>query len=139
MCVWCLAALLVGIFLIPSVGNAKPRVAIVFGNSAYQNVPALSNPKNDASDISQSLGRLGFVVQMVTDANFDEMRRRVIAFGREAQGSDIAVVYFAGHGMEIGGENWLIPVDAEATLTRRVRRSVSKLQCCKFLRQQDSD
>jgi uncharacterized caspase-like protein len=113
MRVWYLAILLIGFILTPSKGDAKPRVAIVFGNSAYQNVPALPNPINDASDISQSLTRLGFVVQTIMDANFDEMRRRVIAFGREAQGSDIAVVFFAGHGMEIGGENWLIPVDAE--------------------------
>jgi hypothetical protein len=93
--------------------TTERRVALVIGNSAYNKVPFLPNPVNDASDISQSLTRLGFLVRTATNASFDEMRRRLIAFGREAQGSDIAVVYFAGHGMEIGGENWLIPVDAE--------------------------
>jgi hypothetical protein len=92
---------------------SETRVALVIGNSAYKNVPLLPNPVNDAHDISESLKQLGFTVQTVSNANFDEMRRNVIAFGRDAQGSDIAVVFFAGHGMEVGGENWLIPVDAE--------------------------
>ena len=95
---------------LPSTGN---RVALVIGNSAYQKVPALPNPVNDANDISQSLTRLGFAVQTVTNASFDDMRRSIISFGRSAQSTDIAVVFFAGHGMEIGGENWLIPIDAE--------------------------
>jgi hypothetical protein len=92
---------------------AEARVALVVGNSAYKNVPFLPNPLNDANDISESLKQLGFTVHTLINANFDEMRRNVIAFGRDAQGSDIAVIFFAGHGMEVGGENWLIPVDAE--------------------------
>jgi hypothetical protein len=89
------------------------RVALVIGNSAYRNVPALPNPPNDASDLAAALNRLGFVVTLITDASFDEMRRSLIALGRDAAGADMAAVYFAGHGMEISGENWLIPVDAE--------------------------
>jgi hypothetical protein len=92
---------------------SETRVALVIGNSTYKNVPLLANPVNDANDISESLKQLGFTVKTATNANFEEMRRNIIAFGREAQGSDIAIVFFAGHGMEIGGENWLIPVDAE--------------------------
>ena len=69
------------------------RVALVIGNGAYRNVPTLLNPPNDAG--------------------FDEMRRGLIALGRDAAGADMATVYFAGHGMEINGENWLIPIDAE--------------------------
>ncbi|SFI33327.1 caspase family protein [Bradyrhizobium sp. cf659] len=88
------------------------RVALVIGNGAYSNVPALLNPPNDASDIAAALKRLGFTVSLATNANFDEMRRGLIALGRDAAGADMAAVYFAGHGMEINGENWLIPVDA---------------------------
>jgi uncharacterized caspase-like protein len=73
----------------------------------------LPNPTNDASDVAVSLERLGFTVSRVSNANFDDMRRALLAFGRNAGGSEIAMVYFAGHGMEIAGENWLIPVDAE--------------------------
>ncbi|WP_271601714.1 caspase family protein [Bradyrhizobium sp. CCBAU 45384] len=89
------------------------RVALVIGNGAYRNVPALLNPPNDANDIAAALRRLGFTVSLATNASFDEMRRGLIALGREAAGADMAAVYFAGHGMEINGENWLIPVDAE--------------------------
>ncbi|OPY98545.1 hypothetical protein A5906_30965 [Bradyrhizobium sacchari] len=89
------------------------RVALVIGNGAYRNVPVLVNPPNDASDIAAALKRLGFTVSLATNASFEEMRRGLIALGREAAGADMAAVYFAGHGMEINGQNWLIPVDAE--------------------------
>ena len=88
------------------------RVALVIGNGAYGNVPALLNPPNDASDIAAALKRLGFTVSLATNASFDEMRRGLIALGRDAAGADMAALYFAGHGMEINGENWLIPIDA---------------------------
>jgi hypothetical protein len=89
------------------------RVALVIGNGAYKSVPMLPNPPSDAGDIAAALKRLGFTVTLLTNANFDEMRRGLIALGRDAAGADMAAVYFAGHGMEINGENWLIPVDAE--------------------------
>ncbi|TYL89533.1 hypothetical protein FXB40_35530 [Bradyrhizobium rifense] len=89
------------------------RVALVIGNGAYRNVPALLNPPNDASDIAAALKRLGFTVSLATNASFDDMRRRLIALGRDAAGAEMAAVYFAGHGMEINGENWLIPIDAD--------------------------
>ena len=89
------------------------RVALVIGNGAYRNVPALTNPPNDASDIAAALKRLGFTVSLATNASFDDMRRGLIALGRDAAGAEMAAVYFAGHGMEINGENWLIPVDAD--------------------------
>ena len=88
------------------------RVALVIGNGAYGNVPALLNPPNDASDIAAALKRLGFTVSLATNASFDDMRRGLIALGRDAAGADMAALYFAGHGMEINGENWLIPIDA---------------------------
>ncbi|MFX7648177.1 caspase family protein, partial [Acinetobacter baumannii] len=63
--------------------------------------------------IAAALKRLGFAVTLIRNGSFDDMRRSLIAFGREAAGADMATVYFAGHGMEINGDNWLIPVDAE--------------------------
>ena len=89
------------------------RVALVVGNGAYSNVPELPNPPNDARDVAAALRRLGFAVTLLTNASFEEMRRGLIALGREAAGADMAAVFFAGHGMEIVGENWLIPIDAE--------------------------
>jgi len=105
-------AALTGFAAAPASADGK-RVALVIGNSAYRNVPALPNPANDAADVAAALTRLGFTVALITNATFDEMRRGLIALGRDAAGADMAVVYFAGHGMEISGENWLIPVDAE--------------------------
>ena len=105
-------AALTGFAVSPGLADGK-RVALVIGNSTYRNVPTLPNPANDAADIAAALNRLGFAVTLVTNASFDEMRRALIALGRDAAGADMAAVFFAGHGMEISGENWLIPVDAE--------------------------
>jgi uncharacterized caspase-like protein len=93
--------------------HPSQKVALVIGNSAYQNVPRLPNPSNDAREVALSFERLGFTVTRVGDANYEAMRRALLAFGRDARGADMAVVFFAGHGIEVGGENWLIPVDAE--------------------------
>jgi formylglycine-generating enzyme required for sulfatase activity len=105
------AVVLISVGIVPA--QADKRVALVIGNSTYRNVSALPNTTNDATDISASFGRLGFSVTRVTDGTFDDMRRALLQFGRDARGSEMAVVFFAGHGMEIGGENWLIPIDAE--------------------------
>ena len=105
-------AALTGFAVSPAVADGK-RVALVIGNSTYRNVQTLPNPANDAADVAGALNRLGFAVTLVTDASFDQMRRGLIALGRDAAGADMAAVFFAGHGMEISGENWLIPVDAE--------------------------
>ncbi len=93
--------------------DAAERVALVFGNGDYQNAPRLPNPVNDATDVAAAFARLGFSVQLVKNASFDAMRRALLSFSQQAPSADIAVVYFAGHGMEIRDENWLIPVDAE--------------------------
>jgi uncharacterized caspase-like protein len=95
-------------FLIAAPAHAEKRVALVIGNAAYRNVSALLNPRNDANDIAASLTRLNFSVSKVIDGTFDDMRRALLQFGRDAVGADMAVIYYSGHGMEIGGENWLI-------------------------------
>jgi uncharacterized caspase-like protein len=89
------------------------NVALVIGNGAYRNAVGLLNPANDASDIAGSLERLGFTVTRLQDADYDQMRRALLEFGRAARGSEVAIVYYAGHGIEVGGENWLLPIDAE--------------------------
>jgi hypothetical protein len=93
--------------------RAQTRVALVIGNSAYQHVPLLRNPVNDATDVSASLKRLGFTVNTLINASYDEMRRALIDLGRQARGAELAVIYFAGHGIQMAGDNWMIPVDAQ--------------------------
>lgn len=92
---------------------ADTRVALVIGNGSYEKVPELPNPPRDAADIGRALERLNFRVSLVRNATAQEMRKAVIEFGRTAEGADMAVVFYAGHGMEVGGENWLIPINAE--------------------------
>ncbi len=125
---WHLTVLLIGLMAAPCAGNAQSRVAFVVGNSTYQNASILPNPVNDASDISDSLKRLGFDVKTLTNATFDEMRRGLINFGQRARGAEFAVIFFAGHGMEISGENWLIPVDAQLSTDLDVANETIGLQ-----------
>src|ERR1700722_12403668 len=93
--------------------EAADRVALIFGNGDYQNAQRLPNPVNDATDVAAAFERLGFSVQLIKDGTFDAMRRSLLNFAQQTSTADIAVVFFAGHGMEIRDENWLIPVDAE--------------------------
>jgi uncharacterized caspase-like protein len=93
---------------------AAKRVALVIGNSAYQNVPALANPINDGATMAATLKDAGFdVVDSRHDLSAIETRRALRDFSDAAHDADIAVIYYAGHGMEVDGENYLIPVDAK--------------------------
>jgi len=92
---------------------AAQRVALVIGNSAYRKVPQLSNPVRDAKAIAAVLRRMGYEVSLKTDLDYDGMRKALRAFSRQVTRADVAVLYFAGHGMEAKGVNYLIPVDAE--------------------------
>lgn len=92
---------------------AEKRVALVMGNSAYQNVNPLANPKHDAQAMAVVLKSAGFdVVELKLDLNIGEMRRALRDFSDTVRDADVAIVYFAGHGIEIDGTNYVIPVDA---------------------------
>lgn len=107
-----LAGLLLGLTILSNSAYAESRVALVIGNSAYKKVPALPNPQNDATDIAVVLKRLGFKVNKSLNLTYGAMRRALRDFGNQAIGADIALVYFAGHGIEVNRQNYLIPVDA---------------------------
>jgi uncharacterized caspase-like protein len=92
---------------------ADKRVALVIGNSAYQKVTRLTNPANDSSLMAETLKNAGFdVIDLKRDLKVNEMRRALREFADKVRDADVAVVYYAGHGMEIDGTNYLIPVDA---------------------------
>jgi uncharacterized protein len=93
--------------------HAQNRVALIIGNGDYQNAPPLPTTLNDAADIAQSFERLGFATTKLFNASYDDFRRAIRRFNELTQNADIAVVYFAGHGLAVGAENWLLPVDAE--------------------------
>lgn len=89
------------------------RVALVIGNSGYEFAPPLRNPVNDTADVAAALSRLGFAVTRHVDLDYRQMRLVLRDFADVAQDSEIALVYFAGHGIEVDKSNFLIPVDAE--------------------------
>ena len=92
---------------------ANKRVAFVVGNSSYQNVVPLTNPANDAAAITDMFRKAAFdVVESRRDLKNTEMRRALRDFTEKARDADIAVIYYAGHGIEVDGTNYLIPVDA---------------------------
>jgi Caspase domain/Cyclophilin type peptidyl-prolyl cis-trans isomerase/CLD len=88
------------------------RVALVIGNSSYKNMPKLTNPKNDATDVGQALKNLNFDTIVATDLDRVGMNDAISRFARKVTDADIAVVYYSGHGMQFAGRNYLLPVDA---------------------------
>ena len=91
---------------------AEKRVALVIGNAAYQNATPLRNPVNDASALGASLERLGFQVHLGTDLDLAEMRALIRDFGVAARDADMGLFFYAGHGLQVAGRNYLLPVDA---------------------------
>ena len=99
----------------PSVASAASRVALVMGNSTYAELGRLPNPANDASGVSAALARLGFGfdVTLLSDATRDTMHDALLAFAEKSEDADVALVFYAGHGLETAdGRNYLVPVDA---------------------------
>ena len=88
-------------------------VALVIGNGEYEHLPALANPSGDARAIEDLLDALGFETTVSTDRDARRLERDLDFFIEDAEGADVAVVFYAGHGIEAGGENFLVPVDAD--------------------------
>lgn len=104
---------LVGLCLGGSPALAEKRVALVIGNSSYDKVARLGNPANDAALVSETLRAAGFdSVELRRDLKLGDMRRALRDFVDKSREADVAVIYFAGHGIEVDGTNYLIPVDA---------------------------
>lgn len=99
--------------LAPDTAWAEKRVALIVGNSTYQTVPQLPNPSRDATAVAQMFKDAGFdSVDVQLNVGNVEFKRTIRRFEATADQADIAVVYYAGHGLEIGGVNYLVPVDA---------------------------
>lgn len=88
------------------------RVALIIGNSQYSSVPSLKNPKNDAADLAETLSKLDFEVQVETDLDHSGLLKALRGFQRQARGAEVALIYYAGHGIEMAKQNYLIPTDA---------------------------
>ena len=104
-----------------SVSSAADRMALVVGNSEYAHIGRLPNPGNDAADMSAALRRMGFEVTTALDADRGELNDAMRAFTRRSVGAHVALVFYAGHGMEMDGVNYLVPVDARLERDTDVR------------------
>ncbi len=93
--------------------KADKKVAFVVGNGTYKNVAQLPNPPVDAKAMANVLRRVGFEVVEGTNLTRDKMTERLLEFGKKAQGADVAVFFYAGHGIAIAGTNYLLPIDAD--------------------------
>ena len=112
---------LTAVFFVVSVpAHSMQRVALVIGNSAYEHVPMLTNPVNDATDIGTAFERLGFDVTRIENVGQQKFRQALQEFGRAAAVSEVAVIFYAGHGIEVDQRNYLIPVDARLASDRDV-------------------
>ena len=100
--------------------GAQERVALVVGNMNYAHAPRLANPLNDAQDVGAALGRLGFTVTTLENADYAALRQGLLAFTAAAARAQVAVVFYAGHGIEVDQHNYLIPVDARLAHDRQV-------------------
>ena len=112
-CLLCLCVVL----LVPHSSRAEVAlkgVALVIGNGDYQHLPKLANPDHDARDIEKLLNELGFDTVITSDRDARAAAAEISTrFVEDAEGADVALLYYAGHGIEAGGENFLVPVDAD--------------------------
>ena len=97
----------------PSPAAMQKRVALVIGNSAYRYTPKLDNPRNDAADVGAALKKLGFQVIEGFDLDKAAFDRKVRDFAGALQGAEVGVFFYAGHGLQVSGHNYLVPVDAQ--------------------------
>jgi hypothetical protein len=119
-----LTYLLVFLYIFVAVVNLAAadggRVALVIGNADYKGEP-LSNPVNDAASIANTLKKLGFTVDMVTNASRRQMSEAINQFGNKLKRNEVGFFYFSGHGAQVNGENYLIPTDAQIENEREIK------------------
>jgi len=93
------------------------RLALVIGNGNYANLPKLANPVGDAKSISDVLSKMGYNVRLLLDGSEQTIRREVRQFANDSQRAEVAIVYYAGHGAQVNGSNYLLPTDIEIPRT----------------------
>ena len=102
-------------FVLAERSEAAKHVALVVGNAAYEHAPKLANPSSDAEDMAIKLEKMGFEVVLGTDLTMSDTRAAVRNFILKLDDADVALFYYAGHGVQVNGENYMAPVDAKLT------------------------
>jgi uncharacterized caspase-like protein len=116
---------------------AADRVALVIGNGAYRHANPLPNPPNDAADVAAALRAIGFDVVEGRDLDKRAMEAKIIEFGRKLDGANIAAFCYAGHGLQVGGKNYLVPVDAK--VERAAELGFETVEVSQVLAQMEAD
>jgi hypothetical protein len=116
---------------------APDRVALVIGNGAYTNVSPLANPSNDAADMAAALRRIGFDVVEGRDLDKRGMEAKIIEFSRKLDAANLALFFYAGHGLQVGGKNYLVPIDAK--VERAADLSFETIDVSHVLAQMEAD
>ena len=119
-------ALLLAIVAAPVPALAESRVALVIGEGAYEAVPELANPPNDAADVAAALKALGFKVTLGVNLDQQGMRRAIADFTSQAD-SDVSLLYYAGHGIQLAGHNYLVPIGARLKSAEDIARQTIAL------------
>ncbi|MEM9276437.1 MAG: caspase family protein [Cyanobacteria bacterium P01_F01_bin.143] len=121
------------------VAQRQERIALVIGNADYQEDP-LANPVNDANDVAQALRELGFKVTLLNNLNWQEMDEAIENFSKQLKSGSVGLFYYAGHGVQVNGENYLIPLDAQLKRERDTRRETVPLRdVLKFMEEAESE
>jgi hypothetical protein len=128
--------MLLAVTSLPS-SAATDRVALVIGNGAYRHANPLPNPPNDAADIAAALRAIGFDVVEGRDLDKRAMEAKIIEFGRKLDGANIAAFFYAGHGLQVGGKNYLVPVDAK--VERAAELGFETVEVSQVLAQMEAD
>jgi hypothetical protein len=114
---WVRVVVAIVLLLLPTAAFAQTekRIALLIGNSEYKNTPRLENPKNDAADMAAQLKKLGFAVVEGYDLDKGGMDRTIRDFAEALAGAHVGLFFYAGHGLQVGGQNYLVPIDAKLT------------------------
>jgi hypothetical protein len=135
-CTCVVAALLLIISSEPSPA-ASDRVALVIGNGAYRNANPLPNPPNDAADVAAALRAIGFDVVEGRDLDKRAMEAKVVEFGRKLDDAQLALFFYAGHGLQVAGKNYLVPIDAK--IERAAELGFETIEMSQVLAQMEAD
>src|SRR3954468_4810923 len=108
-----LTGLLAATLVTASAAHAERRVALVVGNSAYSNAASLRNPRNDASDMAETLKKIGFEVELGLDLDQQNFAVTIEKFARALDGADVGLFFYAGHGLQLNDKNYLVSINAK--------------------------
>jgi uncharacterized caspase-like protein len=118
----------IAVVLAAGVASAEKRVALVIGENDYKTIRKLDNAADDAQSVEDTLEKLGFDVTLEANRDLRRMRRALDDFREDGAGADVALVFFAGHGVEIDGDNRLLPTDADASSLEALKASTLPLE-----------